>query len=123
LKNATRALELTLKSIIDARADRPRSTNLPEIDPRDWHGKPIPTRDESTMEKLASNAKHREAVAIVALRWIGERLYENGCIELMQDTLETVAARNPSCGGKMLSIADSKWDGIGRTKDDVGWCS
>jgi hypothetical protein len=123
LKNATRALELTLQSIIDARADQPRSTDLPVIDPRNWHGKPIPTREESTMEKLASDAKHSEAIATVALHWVGERLYKSGGIELMQETIMATAARNPSCGGLMMSIADSKWDGIGRTKDDAGWCS
>ena len=54
LKNATLALELTLKEIIEARKARPPSddnTKLTFIDPRDWQDKPIPTRDESMMER------------------------------------------------------------------------
>ncbi len=49
----------------------------------------------------------------LALREMGEVLFERGGTKLMSDVLERVAERHPRFYGHRASILDHKWDGIG----------
>ena len=118
------ALENVLLEILTIRAERD-SAMVPEplILTSYKFTSQIPTREESTLKGLASREECRERMALLALRWLGELIHERGGIRLIQDICETVAARNPKCEGRMLSICDHQWDSIGCTATSAGWCA
>lgn len=58
------------------------------------------------------------------VRALGERLFEIGGLEAMQDVCDRVAERHDGRhGGARLGIMDHRWDGIGRDAENVGWCA
>jgi hypothetical protein len=114
------ALELTLNSIIDLRAAQPPEP-LRRMSSAELAAMPILSREECTARDLADPKEHKLAMATLTLRWIGEQLYDAGGIDHMRETLQSVAECYPGRGGRMLSIADHKWDGIGCTADRAGW--
>lgn len=57
------------------------------------------------------------------IRVLGERLYELGGLELMGNVLDDVAERDETKSGYRMGIMDARWDGIGRTGGNPGWCS
>lgn len=95
-----------------------------------------PFRIESMREVLANLDKSRAAQAAESLirspvgyacrmgvRSLGERLYEIGGMDLMTRVLDDVAEREPSKSGYRMGVMDARWDGIGRSGGNPGWCS
>jgi len=98
------ALELTLLEIIDLCARQPKRQRP--------HSAPL-TRDDILFQRI-SDPEHRQAAILdIALRWLGEQLHARGGVKLMQATLHAVADQYSVRGGRMLSIADHVWRGIG----------
>ena len=56
------------------------------------------------------------------VRTLGERLYEIGGLDLMQDAIDRVASLDAATWGHRTDIMDKRWDGIGRTEGKAGWC-
>ena len=56
-----------------------------------------------------------------AVTVLGERLYEIGGLNLMQNVLDRVAERDASHQNWRVDIMDKRWDGIGRTATNAGW--
>jgi hypothetical protein len=57
------------------------------------------------------------------VRVLGERLYEIGGMDLMTRVLDDVAERDPAHSGYRMGVMDARWDCIGRTGGNPGWCS
>jgi hypothetical protein len=59
-----------------------------------------------------------------AIHLLGERLFElTGDTDAMLKTCERVAGRRRASAGYRSMLMDKTWHGIGRTKDNPGWCS
>jgi hypothetical protein len=92
MNDTAKAIKLTLQSIREARAanqyrDREAS---------------------SDMNMLATEEMHREALALMSLKWIGEQLHKQGGTELMRQTL-----RGASMSLQDFAIVSGAWAGIG----------
>ena len=111
-KNVVEALALTLVRIFEARAARPVEDGPLVVQTVDLE-KRMPTREERRMEHLASPDRHREEVELAALQWIGKHLNHQGGTDLMHEALYAAIALHPKYEGRMLSICDARWDGIG----------
>jgi hypothetical protein len=60
-------------------------------------------------------------VCRLGIRALGERLFEIGGTQAMEDTLDRVAERRD--WGWRMSVCDARWDAIGRTSTNPGWCA
>lgn len=58
----------------------------------------------------------------VSIRALGKRLHEIGGVNLMSEVLVRAAEKDPAHLGHREDIMDKRWDGIGRTADNAGWC-
>jgi hypothetical protein len=59
----------------------------------------------------------------MAVKVLGQRLYEIGGLQLMEEALDRVAERDERWFGRRVDIMDKRWDGIGREGSRAGWCA
>ena len=75
----------------------------------------IPSRDLSRARQLA-----RDPVLYAlrqAIRWIGEVAHHHGGTRTMHEVLNAVIKRNPNLKGRIVSMVDHAWDGIGERSE------
>jgi hypothetical protein len=128
IHNLTKALALALTRVIRARERRDRRAaragivpSLEIFDAAELMAMPLRSRGFCDAEALANPQQHDERLALMAVRWIGERLHKLGGEGLMLKAIEKATARRRR-GNYMSSIADHRWDGVGRTTEHAGWC-
>lgn len=115
------ALDTLLTAAIDAPPRKPEPQPIEPIRMADIET--IMGRTEAERKTLDLIANPVGIACRIGIRWLGQRLFEIGGLDLMHRVIDDVAARDLRNAGRRLSIMDHRWDGIGRVDGHAGWCS
>ncbi len=116
------AIEASLDTILRAITDhdRERQDALPLAKPRIFSAADLVSEARADAQRTPAARYTRRlapdpvrAALKHAVRQIGQRLYEIGGMEALQDACERVADLDPANWGTRTDIIDKTWDGIG----------
>jgi hypothetical protein len=98
-------------------------TDLKVVKASEFAGRPLKTREESAVDHII--ASPIEGAYLLAIRKIGERVFQQGGMARMHYVCDQVVNMDGTNPGLRASILDAHWNGIGcdPEKNVCGWVS